>query len=101
MTAPAANRLYKTDVALKRSLSVTYPTSRSRPGDNYEVTAAMATALVARGWRYGHDLLHFCFPNAAHDENAWNVRLHLPMQFFNGAVARASRAFHPVLKDRP
>jgi predicted alpha/beta superfamily hydrolase len=71
------------------------------PGDNYEVTAAMATALVARGWRYGQDLLHLCFPNAAHDENAWGIRLHLPLQFFNGAVARASRAFHPVLTDQP
>jgi predicted alpha/beta superfamily hydrolase len=69
------------------------------PGDNYEVTMAMATALIARGWRYGHNLMHMCFPNAAHNENAWGLRLHLPMQFFNGAVARASRALSPVLKD--
>ena len=27
------------------------------------------------------------------------MRLHLPMQFLNGAVARASRMFAPVLKD--
>src|SRR5262249_28110405 len=27
------------------------------PGDNYEVTLAMATALISRGWRYGHNLL--------------------------------------------
>jgi len=69
------------------------------PGDNYEVTMAMATALIARGWRYGHNLLHLCFPNAVHNENAWGVRLHIPMQFFNGAIARASRALRPELKD--
>lgn len=69
------------------------------PGDNYEVTMAMATALISRGWRYGHDLLHFVFPHATHNENAWGIRLHLPMQFFNGAVARASRFQHPVLED--
>jgi predicted alpha/beta superfamily hydrolase len=69
------------------------------PGDNYEVTMAMATALLARGWRYGHNLLHLCFPNAAHNENAWGIRLHIPMQFFNGAVAHASRTHHPVLRD--
>jgi predicted alpha/beta superfamily hydrolase len=69
------------------------------PGDNYEVTMAMATALIARGWRYGHNLLHLCFPNAVHNESAWGIRLHIPLQLFNGAVARASRAFHPVLGD--
>jgi predicted alpha/beta superfamily hydrolase len=71
------------------------------PGDNYEVTMAMATALVARGWRYGHDLFHLCFPRAAHNEDAWGIRLHLPMQLFNGAVARASRALAPVVGDEP
>ena len=67
------------------------------PGDNYEVTVAMAMALVARGWRYGHNLLHLCFPHAEHDESAWGMRLHVPMQFLNGAVARASRQGSPVL----
>jgi predicted alpha/beta superfamily hydrolase len=67
------------------------------PGDNYEVTMAMATALVSRGWQYGQNLLHLCFPNATHNETAWGIRLHIPMQFLNGAVARASRKFHPVL----
>jgi predicted alpha/beta superfamily hydrolase len=69
------------------------------PGDNYEVTMAMATALISRGWRYGHNLMHLCFPHAEHNEHAWAMRLHLPMQFLNGAVARASRMFAPVLKD--
>jgi len=67
------------------------------PGDNYEVTMAMATTLISRGWRYGQNLLHLSFPNATHNEAAWGIRLHIPMQFFNGAVARASRKFHPVL----
>ena len=62
------------------------------PGDNYEVTVGMAMALVSRGWRYGVNLLHFSFPLAEHDEAAWGMRLHLPMQLLNGAVARASRA---------
>lgn len=70
------------------------------PGDNYEVTMAMATALISRGWRYGVNMLHLCFPQAQHNESAWGMRLHLPMQFLNGAVARASRAGAPVLGDR-
>jgi hypothetical protein len=34
---------------------------------------------------------------AEHDEAAWGMRLHLPMQLLNGAVARASRTHTPVL----
>lgn len=71
------------------------------PGDNYEVTMAMAMALISRGWIYGHNLLHLCFPYAEHDERAWGLRLHLPLQFINGVVARASRAGTPVLGDVP
>ena len=71
------------------------------PGDNYEVTMGMAMALVSRGWRYGLNFLHLCFPRAEHDETAWGLRLHLPMQFLNGAVARASRVGSPVLGDYP
>jgi predicted alpha/beta superfamily hydrolase len=67
------------------------------PGDNYEVTMGMAMALVSRGWQYGVNLLHLCFPQAEHDEAAWSMRLHLPMQLLNGAVARASRSRAPVL----
>jgi predicted alpha/beta superfamily hydrolase len=70
------------------------------PGDNYEVTMAMAMALVTRGWIYGRNLVHLCFPLAEHDETAWGLRLHLPMQFLNGTVARASRAVSPVLGER-
>jgi predicted alpha/beta superfamily hydrolase len=71
------------------------------PGDNYEVTIAMALALVSRGWRYGRDLLYLCFPHAAHDEKAWGMRLHLPMQLFTGMVARASRSGDPLLQNPP
>jgi enterochelin esterase-like enzyme len=66
------------------------------PGDNYEVTVAMALALVSRGWRYGEDLIHLSFPLLAHDEKSWGMRLHLQMQFFTGAVARASRGNDPL-----
>ena len=69
------------------------------PGDNYEVTMGMAMALVSRGWKYGDNLMHLCFPHAEHDERAWGLRLHLPMQFLNGAVARSSRQMNPVLSD--
>lgn len=69
------------------------------PGDNYEVTLSMAMALVARGWTYGLNLFHLGIPFAEHNESAWGLRLHLPMQILNGAVARASRIHHPVLKE--
>jgi predicted alpha/beta superfamily hydrolase len=61
------------------------------PEDNYEVTLSMAMALVSRGWIYGHDLVHFAFPLAEHDETAWGLRLHLPLQLFSGIVRHASR----------
>jgi predicted alpha/beta superfamily hydrolase len=67
------------------------------PEDNYEVTLSMAMALVSRGWIYGLDLLHFAFPLAEHDEKAWGLRLHLPLQLFSGVVRRAS---HAVQEDR-
>ncbi len=62
------------------------------PEDNYEVTVSMAMALVSRGWVHGRDLLHFAFPLAEHDEKAWGLRLHLPLQLFSGIVRQASRA---------
>jgi len=69
------------------------------PGDNYEVTMSMAMALASRGWKYGHNLFHLCFPHASHDESSWGMRLHLPMQFLNGAVARAARMKARVLGE--
>jgi hypothetical protein len=58
-------------------------------------------ALVQRGWVYGRILLHLCFPRAGHSETAWGTRLHLPLQFLNGAVARACRGARPILGDQP
>lgn len=69
------------------------------PGDNYDTTVAIALALVSRGWRYGRDLLYLCFPHAEHDERAWGMRLHLPMQLFTGTVARASRSIDPTYQS--
>jgi hypothetical protein len=34
------------------------------PGDNCEVIVGMAMALISRGWEYGRNLLHLCFPMA-------------------------------------
>jgi len=60
-------------------------------------------ALISRGWEYGRNLLHLRFPMAGHSESAWGTRLHLPLplQFLNGAVARAYRVKRPVLGDHP
>ncbi len=52
------------------------------PHDNYEVTRAMHTLLVARGYRPGTELLYLAFPRAQHDENAWAMRAHIPFQHF-------------------
>jgi predicted alpha/beta superfamily hydrolase len=69
------------------------------PGDNYEVTMAAGNGACAGGiWS---ELPPPLLPQAEHDEAAWGLRLHLPMQFLNGAVARASRVGSPVLGDYP
>jgi len=70
------------------------------PGDNYETTLGMAMALVSRGWRWGHDLIHLAYPNAAHNEHDWGLRLHIPLQMLAGFVPRYSRTAFPVLQDR-
>jgi predicted alpha/beta superfamily hydrolase len=54
------------------------------PGDNYEVTLAMAMALARRGYKPREEFLHFAFPLEAHDERAWGRRLHLPLQLALG-----------------
>lgn len=64
------------------------------PGDNYEVTLAMATGLLENGWRLGVDLQHFTFPNARHNESAWGSRLHLPAQMFARALRDVQIARH-------
>ena len=69
------------------------------PGDNYETTVNMAMALISRGFVYGIDFMHFCFPMAEHNEAAWGVRLHLPMQLLAGSVAKASRYHYRRLAE--
>jgi predicted alpha/beta superfamily hydrolase len=61
------------------------------PGDNYEVTLAMAMALMHKGYEYGRDFMHLAFPYAAHDEVAWGDRLPLPVQMFTGKLSAAAR----------
>ena len=61
------------------------------PGDNYEVTLAMAMALVERGYRVREDFLHLAFPLEEHDERAWGKRLHLPLQLALGRPGLAQR----------
>lgn len=61
------------------------------PGDNYEVTLAMAMALSQRGYRPREDFLHLVFPREEHDEQAWGRRLHVPLQLGLGQVSAAAR----------
>jgi predicted alpha/beta superfamily hydrolase len=61
------------------------------PGDNYEVTLAMAMALAQRGYRVREDFLHLVFPREEHDEQAWGRRLHIPLQLGLGQVTTAAR----------
>jgi predicted alpha/beta superfamily hydrolase len=61
------------------------------PGDNYEVTLAMAMALSHRGYRVREDFLHLVFPLEEHDEQAWGRRLHIPLQLGLSQVTRVDR----------
>jgi predicted alpha/beta superfamily hydrolase len=61
------------------------------PGDNYEVTLAMAMALLRRGYRVREDFLHLVFPLEEHDERAWGGRLHIPLQLALGKPGAAHR----------
>jgi predicted alpha/beta superfamily hydrolase len=61
------------------------------PGDNYEVTLAMAMALSQRGYRLPEDFLHLVFPLEEHDERAWGRRLHVPVELGLSPVATAKR----------
>ncbi|MBK9387989.1 MAG: alpha/beta hydrolase [Planctomycetes bacterium] len=63
------------------------------PGDNYEVTLAMALALSERGYRAREDFMHLVFPLDEHSEQDWGRRLHVPLQLALGrpAIARRGR----------
>lgn len=54
------------------------------PQDNYEVTRDMHALLLSRGYSFGQDLLYFGFPGAAHNEESWALRSHIPCQFLFG-----------------
>jgi predicted alpha/beta superfamily hydrolase len=54
------------------------------PQDNYEVTRNMRNQLVERGYVEGRDLLYLAFPHARHNEQAWAMRAHIPLQHFFG-----------------
>ena len=55
------------------------------PRDNYEATLDMRNLLVARGYSLGRDVFHLAFPNAKHDEAAWSMRAHVPIQLLFGS----------------
>ncbi len=61
------------------------------PGDNYEVTQAMAMAFHQRGYQARTDFVHLAFPLEEHDEGAWGRRLHLPLQLGLGRTSTAQR----------
>jgi predicted alpha/beta superfamily hydrolase len=61
------------------------------PGDNYEVTLAMAMAFSQRGYKVREDFLHLAFPLEEHDEQAWGRRIHLPLQLALGKPGVAQR----------
>lgn len=61
------------------------------PGDNYEVTLAMAMALSERGYRVREDFLHLVFPLEEHREQDWGQRLHIPLQLALGRSGAARR----------
>ena len=61
------------------------------PGDNYEVTLAMAMAFSQRGYKVREEFLHLAFPLEEHDEQAWGRRIHLPLQLALGKPGVAQR----------
>lgn len=72
------------------------------PLNAWIIRAALPTASsrVALCWRSGHDVLHLGFPHTIHNEGTRGIRSHIPMQLFNGAVARVSRAPVTVFSDQ-
>ena len=87
---------YRDDL-FERVAALSRPTARvwldsGWPRDNYDATNAMRDLMVARGWRIGHDLMQFSFPEGLHDEPSWAARIHLPFQFFFGRAWAAGRA---------
>jgi predicted alpha/beta superfamily hydrolase len=59
------------------------------PGDNYDATIKMASALLDRGLKWGYNFFHIAFPLAQHSESDWASRIHIPMQLFFGRIRKA------------
>jgi predicted alpha/beta superfamily hydrolase len=55
------------------------------PRDNYEATRNMRALLLARGFAAGRNLHYLSFPEALHNESAWAMRVHVPIQLFFGS----------------
>jgi predicted alpha/beta superfamily hydrolase len=66
---------------------VTFYLDSGWPRDNYEVTRNMRNLLVRAGFREGVDLRYLAFPEARHNEQAWALRAHIPVQEFFGPRA--------------
>lgn len=58
-----------------------------RGEDGAPATRQMAASLRAAGWRDGVDLMHFEDTGAEHNERAWRVRLHRPLEFLFPSVS--------------
>ena len=82
--------------AARAELRLTALIDSGWPGDNYELTQAMAAALSQRGYRMPEDFLHLVFPHAQHDERAWGGRLYLPLQLGLGKAALDELASAPA-----
>jgi hypothetical protein len=85
--AKLASSLYRTHTTLERTLRISYPAGRGE--------ILLRTELDCEKDLAPKDNLSF--PHAEYDDAAWGVRLHLPTQMLNGAVARSSRLRSPVL----
>jgi enterochelin esterase-like enzyme len=69
------------------------------PGDNYEATLVMATALVQRGYRLGAEVHHISYPLQGHDEVAWGMRMHIPAEIFARSLS-VNTPTHGSIVDR-
>lgn len=78
------NRLFRAVEDAKRKRNIKLYLDSGWPGDNFEVTKAMANLLISRGYGLRDHLHYVAVPQATHDEHAWSERLHLPFQYLLG-----------------
>ena len=63
---------------------------------HYAAYQARIDRLVAsRGWRDGRDFVSRNFPGAAHNEDSWRARVHLPLRFLLGSGGSAKSVSTP------